>query len=270
VSARVPLPLPPRSAGPAYPFRLATTSYILPAGYAENAAFLAPAVDELELLFFESLPEALPGADEIGELSRIRRGKGIGYHVHLPLDLRLGHPDGDRRRRDRDTIRRLIADTAPLAPTLFVVHLAWDGPPAPGAADVAAWRRRTGRSLASLARAGVPMASLCAETLKEPPAWMLPLVGAFGMGLCLDAGHLLLQGEDPVTFLERHGGSVRTVHLYGPEDDGRHGPLTRYPEGPLDAMLSALRRFDGVLSLEVFSLDHLSRSLALLQRRWRP
>ena len=46
-----------------YPFRLGTTSFIYPAGWAENVARLAPLVDEVELLFFESqIPGSLPGS----------------------------------------------------------------------------------------------------------------------------------------------------------------------------------------------------------------
>ena len=38
-----------------YPFRLGTTSFIYPAGYADNVTLIGPCVDEIELLFFESL-----------------------------------------------------------------------------------------------------------------------------------------------------------------------------------------------------------------------
>lgn len=49
-----------------FPFRLGTTSYILPDGLVTNVEFLGPLVDDVELVLFESEEVSnLPGADII-------------------------------------------------------------------------------------------------------------------------------------------------------------------------------------------------------------
>ncbi len=59
-----------------YPFRLATTSYIYKAGWAANVEKLAPCMDEIELVFFESRPDALPDIQEIKALRHLAKQHG--------------------------------------------------------------------------------------------------------------------------------------------------------------------------------------------------
>ena len=59
--------LMPTSLKRRFPFRLATTSFIHPAGYTVNVRRLAPLVDEIELLFLER--DHLPSVNEINELN---------------------------------------------------------------------------------------------------------------------------------------------------------------------------------------------------------
>ena len=52
-----------------YPFRLSVPSFLYPDTWAANARMLAPHVDEIELLFFESKPKVcLPSREEIRAL----------------------------------------------------------------------------------------------------------------------------------------------------------------------------------------------------------
>ena len=92
----VSLPLLKRS----FPFRLATTSYILPADIIPNIRYLAQYVDEIELLFFESGGESnLPSPGDIREMARLASDLDLTYNVHLPTDLFFGDPDTALRRK---------------------------------------------------------------------------------------------------------------------------------------------------------------------------
>ena len=71
-----------------YPFRLATTSFIVPDDYLPNVRQLAPLFDEVELLFFEAGPQG-PNPRLIDALTRIGKETGVGYNVHLPVDVPL-------------------------------------------------------------------------------------------------------------------------------------------------------------------------------------
>ena len=81
-----------------YPFRLATTSFIYRAGYAENVALLAPHFDEIELLFFESHgSQSCPSDELVDELGSLAADNDITYNVHLPIDISPGDPQNAQR-----------------------------------------------------------------------------------------------------------------------------------------------------------------------------
>ncbi|MGE5799736.1 MAG: hypothetical protein ACM337_05370, partial [Syntrophaceae bacterium] len=74
-----------------FPFRLGTTSYIIPADLLTNVRWLASCVDDIELLLFEADDDSnLPDKGTIAELDKIARSNDLSYTVHVPLGLALG------------------------------------------------------------------------------------------------------------------------------------------------------------------------------------
>ena len=73
-------------------FRVGTTSYIIPADILPNVQYLAPRVDDVQLVLFETdeYGSNLPDAALRGQLVELGARHGMTYTVHLPLDLRLG------------------------------------------------------------------------------------------------------------------------------------------------------------------------------------
>lgn len=71
-----------------------------------------------------------------------------------------------------------------------------------------------------------------------------------GLGVTLDVGHCVQNGEDPTGVIENLGSAVRHVHIH----DGFVGGRAHLPIGtgelPLDAVLDALADFPGLLSVE--------------------
>jgi inosose dehydratase len=57
------------------------------------------------------------------------------------------------------------------------------------------------------------------------------------VGLCLDVGHYVLAGGDPVEAIGRHGSRIRHVHL----KDVDHDVATRMRSGAIDGFLEGLR-----------------------------
>lgn len=100
-----------------YPFRLGTTSYIIPDDILPNARYLAGKVRDIELILFEvdDGPNNLPSSEVIEELSRIAQQHDMTYTVHLPLDLKLGE-DGSEQDRSLVKAKRVIDCTRGLAP----------------------------------------------------------------------------------------------------------------------------------------------------------
>ena len=107
-----------------YPFRLGTTSYIIPDDILPNARYLAGKVHDIELILFEvdDGPNNLPSAEVLKELSTIAHDNDLTYTVHLPLDLKLGE-DGSARDQSLVKAKRVIDCTRELNPWAYVLHL---------------------------------------------------------------------------------------------------------------------------------------------------
>ena len=73
----------------ALPFRLGTTSYIVPDDLIPNAEYLAGYVQDMQLVLFD-LPDGpcnLPAPDDVARLAAIGATRDLTYTVHLIHDL---------------------------------------------------------------------------------------------------------------------------------------------------------------------------------------
>jgi sugar phosphate isomerase/epimerase len=248
-------------------FRVGTTSYILPDDILPNVEYLAPRVDDVELVLFETDEHGgnLPDAALRAKLIALAEQHDLTYTVHLPLDLRLG--DGGAA-TDLSLVkaRRVIEATCDLRPYAYTAHL--DGVllmQNPTAAELASWQANALRALETVLEWLDRPELLCVENIERwDPAAFAPVVDALPVGLTADVGHFWLQGTDPLAFLERWADRVRVVHLHGIAARD-HASLVHVPAKRLDPMVDYLRqRFEGVLTLEVFNGNDLESSLEAL------
>jgi sugar phosphate isomerase/epimerase len=125
-------------------------------------------------------------------------------------------------------------------------------------------------SLGKIVGAGVAPGLISVETLDYPLETLKDLIGAFGLGVCLDVGHLILHGRDVEKTFAEFKDKAAIIHLHGVRDGKDHLGLDQLPhdlEAPLTRILPT---FKGVVSLEVFSFNHLSASLNWLEDRFTP
>lgn len=245
-----------------FPFRLGTTSFIYPAGYYENARRLAPFVEEIELILFES--RGLPDLEEIRRLKALAAAHELRYNVHLPLDVFLGSADSGRRRRSVDVLLQALELTAPLDPTSWTLHLNPD--PADRSAEALnPWQARAVDSIRQLRSGGFPAERLALENLQQPLVWMEAVRKATGLPVCMDYGHLLLNGDDPAEFYRRHRDRIIMLHLHGAADNRDHRSLNRLHSGDLHRIPAILKDYTGSVSLEVFDFEALQSSLETLE-----
>jgi hypothetical protein len=95
--------------------------------------------------------------------------------------------------------------------------------------------------------------------------------------LCMDCGHLLLEGRHPTRFFERYGERIREIHLHDVDTekaarDGRlpdHRALCKASHWYHETApyIKKSEYFDGILNLEVFSWEEVAQSLAVLKGR---
>jgi sugar phosphate isomerase/epimerase len=257
--------------GERYPFRLGTTSYILPADILPNVAFLADRVDDIELLLFESDEYSnLPDRKTIAELRRYQVEHRLSYTVHLPLDLALGSTDETRRIASLSQCRRIFDRVRDLAAFGYILHLCGSTDQLTSPAIRDRWRDSLTRSAEALVAEGAPPARFCVETLSYPFEWVADIVEAFDLSVCLDVGHLLVHGFDVSDYFERYFQRCRVIHLHGVADGRDHLDLSTLDPAIFDFVLGKLSDVptdSRVLTMEIFSQPDFERSLSAFRAR---
>jgi len=249
------------------PFRLGTTSYIIPDDILPNLDHLAGRVDDVELVLFESDEFSnMPTPDDVDTMARVGREANLSFTVHLPLDTRLGSDDEGDRVASVGKCRRVMERMAPLAPFAWILHLHGDRRGTTPTDDMPRWLRQNARSLEELLSDGVASRRVCVETLDYDFGLLTDLVERFDTSVCLDLGHLLVYGRDIPAHLERWGDRARVYHLHGVRPDGTdHAHLAQFPPDMLRRLATMLAeradRDATVVTLEVFGEDDFERSI---------
>ncbi|HSB00997.1 MAG TPA: cobamide remodeling phosphodiesterase CbiR [Anaerolineales bacterium] len=253
-----------------YPFRLGTTSYIIPADILPNARCLAGKVRDIELILFEvdDGPNNLPSPEVIDELSQIASQHDLTYTVHLPLDLKLGQ-DGSERDQSLVKAKRVIECTRGLDPWAYVLHL--DGRAVRTSTDAEAvkrWRAQSVRALEIVSAWAGAAEKLAVENLETYPLdFIQPVLERIPVSRCVDIGHLWLDGHDPLPYLQSAMSRTRVIHIHGIAERD-HRSLAFMPQENVRAVWDELVRtkYAGVLTLEIFSEDDFISSLEVIER----
>lgn len=234
-------------------YRLGSTSYVWPADILPNVRKLGSLVDDVELVLFEVADQSnLPDKEAVTELKVLAQAHNLTYTVHLPLDLALAHP------LSLKIAEKVISSTRDLSPWAYVLHL--DGrmiEDSPDRATLHCWREDAFRVLEKVVVMTGDAQRLCIENLENyAPEHLLPVLEWLPVSLCVDVGHLWLTGRDPVPFLDKHLHRTRVIHLHG-IGERDHQSLLNQREEQVASVLELLstRRYEGVLTLEVFSRE---------------
>jgi sugar phosphate isomerase/epimerase len=240
-------------------FSIGCPSFVIPASWVENVAFLAALPDppgHIELLLCE-LREDLAdmiSAAEVARLADLAAQGGPPYCAHLPVDIDLSSEAGaDAAIRK---IAALLRHVRPLRLQSLVLHAETRGA-RPGAPAL-----RAVREIAAAAE-GIPLAL---ENIEGHPVDFLDgLVEAAPAARCVDIGHLWKDGREVADLLPRWLPQAAHVHLHGldPADPRRdHRPLDGMAPTTLDRAVGPLLAsgFRGAVTLEVFSFAQFQSS----------
>lgn len=251
------------------PFRLGTTSYILPTDLVGNALALAGRAEDMELVLFETNEASnLPDGDTIRALMDISRETGMTYSVHFPADVFLGSRDPGERRHSIQTCLRVMDACRPLRPFAYLLHFHGDRRGPVPSDDLPGWLLRTEESLQTLLEAGLPPRLLCIETLDYPFALVYSLVRKYDLSNCLDIGHILINGHSLREYLILYGSRCRVLHLHGIQNGEDHHDVSTIDPDDLLLLFSFFNDGKGVervLTLEVFSEKDFLTSLSVLE-----
>lgn len=253
-----------------FPFRVGTTSYIYPDSIVPNVAMLAPFLDEIELVLFESKgQDNYPDEAELRNLMNICLKGEVGFNVHFPIDIFLGDKDEEVRFRGISVAKKVIERTLCLKPSLYTLHFDLRDENGREETDVEAWRRRILRSAEEMTEWGIEPGRISIETLSYPFEWVEDIVKKFEFSVCLDIGHMLIYGLDLQGYLKKYLPQTSIIHLHGVGNGVDHLGIDRLNGKTVDRILSRLQSFTGILSMEVFSFDDLKNSLEVLEQKWK-
>ncbi len=257
-----------------YPFRLGTSSYIVPDEIIPNVRYLAGKVEDIELVLFESDEFSnLPSAAEIDRLAELALDNGLTYSVHLPLDVYLGHPDKSERERSVGKCRRIVELVKGLPKSAFVMHFE-AGPgvdingftPEQSSCFVESLRDSSAMLLGGC---GETASMFCAENLSYPFELVWPVVEESGFSVTLDVGHIEYYGFPLDEYLLRYLPRAKVLHMHGTHSGRDHNSLSFMRPEALEQVVGALAaddRHPRVFTLEIFSEDDLQSSVGTLQR----
>lgn len=254
------------------PFALGCTSYVIPADIVTNVRALAPYVDDVELILFESPVASNMLTDrEVRTLIELANEHGITYTVHLPTENRAGVADPCERQRYVTSARRVIEMCAPLEPRAWIMHL--EG----GAHDMSrsereSWISRCDESLQAIIEAASHTKLLVVENLGYPWQWHQKLAAAFGARLCCDVGHLWLYSPDDwQAQLEAMLPHASVIHLHGMAAGRDHISLRQTHSADVRTFLECLWRFKyaGLVTLEVFTENDFAESAQTAVDIWK-
>jgi sugar phosphate isomerase/epimerase len=252
-----------------FPFRLGTTSYIIPEEILPNVLFLANKVDDIELVLFESDEFSnLPDAATVKRLKEVADRSDLTYTVHLPMDTWMGHEEASVQHRSVDKCLRVIECTAPLSPFAYVLHFHGDSRGSCPSPDLERWIDGHRRSVERLLQ-NVDSHDLCVETLDYPYELIEDIIRDYNLSVCLDIGHLLLCGHEPEDYFERYLPRTRVLHLHGIEDGHDHRSLSFLSSSLLNTIIDRLgngSNMSRVLTMEIFDDGALIQSLDVLSR----
>jgi len=252
-----------------FPFRLGTTSYIIPADLIPNVRFLADKVDDIELVLYESDEMTnLPDATTVKKLKEMADRFDLTYTVHLPLDTWMGHEEVSVRERSVEKCLRVIERTAMLAPFAYIIHFHGDHLGKNPSPDLPRWLEGHRHSVERLLQFVDPQ-NMCVEILDYPYDLIEDIVTDYRLSVCLDLGHLLLYGHSPEEYLDRYLSHIRVIHIHGVEDGHDHRSLTSVPAHILTTLVNRLNETPNnsrVVTMEIFDEEMLNQSMDVMSR----
>jgi sugar phosphate isomerase/epimerase len=251
-----------------FPFRIGTTSFIYPDSYAQNIKMLGPFLDEIEILLYESTYEgSMPSAKEIQEFKNRADGLNLSFNIHLPIDISLGDSNPSVRMHAVDTLKRVFERTRPLSPTTNTLHLV-QREKMNQSNSLKKWQDAVCWSMEKLIGKDINGKDISVENLFYPLDMVETIINEFHLSICLDIGHLVIVNADIKKTFNYWLEKTAIIHLHGVKNKRDHLSLDHMTQKQMETIISGLSRFNGTVSIEVFSFPELFSSLNFFEHYW--
>jgi len=231
---------------------------------------MAPIVDDIELVFFESLDFSnIPNSGTVDMLRVLRDENDISYTVHFPIDKRAAAQSGDERAGFLLQVKKIIELTRPLEPYGYILHLEPEARN-PDEAAKGEWQKFANEICTGIAAInGLDLQRICIENLSYPYEWNIPFAERFNFSFCLDIGHLLMNDINVTAACKALFGRTRIVHFHGIDNGKDHCSLGHCEPGWLrEFTQQQLKNYQQVVTLEVFNEHDTFSSIKALEVAW--
>jgi len=254
-----------------FPFKIGTTSFILPVkeeSVVANVVYLKDSFDLVQLLFFgrEYLDEVM-SPKIIRDLKAIKDESGLRYTVHLPSDLELLNPSAAAMDESIGVIEKIMAETEILDVDGYVLHV---DRLVKGSPSVDLDREQFNLFHRALDALSVKLANSAMNIYIENTNYDLTFFGSLIMrsrcSVCMDAGHITLHGHDYGRFIEVFQRKIRQVHLHGVSGGRDHQALTGLVAVSSGLFNHFLKDYTGSVIIEVYNLKDLVKSGEFVER----
>lgn len=259
VNAGIPSLLKKKSVSP---FRISAPSYVLPTGYIENVTYLIDKVDDIQLLFFDSMKDdPLFNGDTLRTLRYLAEGAPVTFSAHMPVNPKVF----DNLSHCIQTACILMEKIAPLDIVSYTFH--YDLPP--GAVWESLSRKeilkidKTYISFINAVKERFPGANISLENTQSPVSSLDRVVKETRISYCIDIGHLIAQQRDLLQVPPRLR-KTSVIHLHGWKEIA--GKRKDHLEIIRDSnVLKLLEQFRGILTVENYHKMIFERSLDILR-----
>ena len=260
-----------------FPFRLGLTSLTHPnLDLVENVRRTTEEFDLVELTL--EYPRNLPlNEKRIKELNALKREKGLEYTVHLPLSIRLATTNPRLRKASIDVVAETYEKAEKLDPLLYTLHVTPiyypGGSPLTHLFEIKQFENQLEMARKSLSelKNHLDPGKVAVENLFTDVSRLQGFLEDEGYKRCLDVGHLIKRGKDPVLHYYENYRSIINIHLHGVVEGDDHKQIEPESENlNLIGFFEAIkdRGYEGPVVLEQFMPEHLSRSLETMETAW--
>ncbi len=253
-----------------FPFKIGSTSYAFPDSIVPNVIYMSEFVDDVELLFFESLDNgSILATAEINELQSISSKHNIQYSIHCPIDLPAGSSDPFIREKFINQVEMIINLTKTLPVSGFIIHLEGINNESNGM-EISEWNENVilfCKKISSIN--GLVHSKICIETLSYNPKFNEEIVNRYGFSHCIDIGHMWLHNHNWETICPLFLPKTRIIHLHGIQNDKDHRSLAMHDKSQLNKFIkTSLKDYSGVVTIELFDKNIIFNSLNVVKELW--
>lgn len=254
-----------------FPFRIGSTSYVIPDELLPNVQYMADKVDDIELVLFEAENESnLPDERVVSSLQTIAKEHDITYSVHFPIDRKAGAKSATERQLLLKRMISIITLTKNLPISSYILHLE-------GLCDEFdtternRWHTAVHRFCEQLiTKVAIEPSLIAVENLSYQPLLHHDIVTHYGFSHCIDVGHLWLQNINWEFYIKQTLPLTKVIHFHGVNKQMQDhvSLLDHAKQEQFNTLITLLRGYSGVITLEVFSESNTFRSLATLKELW--